>query len=1302
MYNQSLFNTIIFILICVIMQVTIFVLIIYSSAMSALKLEQVVILSRHNVRTPVSKNLGRMTPQFWPHWKEKPGFLTEKGFLLEGYMGKYFYTWLNKEGLLPKNCPSEEDFYVYSNTMQRTLSSAQAFVTECYPNCNITIHHADIDKPDLVFTPLIHNSTAVFKEISIKEMEYVLSHLNLNKSFDLMESILEYNESDFCKMDNNCYLADDKTELDIIAGMKPKVRGSLKICNEATDAFLMAYYNGFPLKDVAWGKLNDTNWPSIVQLTAGYHNVTFSTKHVARDIARPLIKYLTNVFLNENTKVTLLMGHDANINVLLSAMSFKHYELDYNFISTPVGGKIVFQKWLDEKANEYLLKVEYVYQSNEQLRDGLILSNDNPPKFKLLELEHCKMDDRGFCSWDEFVNFLNDLYVELIMSHYLKIPTMIQSSVDAHKKWMQLLTEADHLVAEDADLQRKAAKGLSLKERHMPPEVLGRLYAQYCDVINRMYDSYLSSVHLQRAPYILDIVTVIWKRLYELRQELVHVIVNDYIYVDAALFMLKKTPYDIQIVVPYHFPLESRSEGMERLLQTMWADAERRKNEPELDQTKSQLLEEDCLLSKTELSTFQSVAKIPIQDEGESTEEFIQAVIIQKHERYRKFFIEDFNAKCRKRKLYFTEKNESKAPKQLKLSAALLIQKVYRSYMRLKREKMLNYKRDVLLGILPDPARKRLVVDEANNKIYERRRKTRKDMQAKYMKEMEREKSRLVVLTRDNQIDDITEHVMEWFKEWYEGYGFFPQFPYETEGGTVMVIREDYPYIEEKIEEDEKLAQLTKGKTKEMLTRERKAALEEAKMREELAKEQKLKEAEMLFKQRCNPLADPGYKPQQSQHTGNISEALQKYRAAWSIHDRFPDRTPSTVYGYLQSVLTEELMSQLHVECRKFVDELMRLDLKLLIKMQQLMYKRIGQKFPKLKPRKKPAVPKPPKSLEITDRMLQNIQVVFGLNIISKPTAKIKDIYGDLNYKAYEQNIADPNAKFPPPAYGDIRRRLTLSCVFGSGIEPGAVRNKAVMLLGPERHGKSFMVDAVCGELNAVKIDISPEVTSAVVSRPAKVLSEVLVAARVFQPAVIYMRNVERVFLKKVPPENRYLKAKKLKRPLIKLLKQMSADDKIIFIATCSNPFVTRAKPMLSLFREVLLVPRTDYASLQSFFFEGFQRIRSMPRDYCVSSLAQVLQGYGFGVVLELIDKVMTAERIVRLNVTPFSQLEFLEPLIEAGIEAVTLEEYQEYTDFFIANSPLRKEREEYDIINKYRASLYEKIFKDEQKKLNA
>ncbi|XP_037302033.1 uncharacterized protein LOC119192319 [Manduca sexta] len=101
-----------------------------------------------------------------------------------------------------------------------------------------------------------------------------------------------------------------------------------------------------------------------------------------------------------------------------------------------------------------------------------------------------------------------------------------------------------------------------------------------------------------------------------------------------------------------------------------------------------------------------------------------------------------------------------------------------------------------------------------------------------------------------------------------------------------------------------------------------------------------------------------------------------------------------------------------------------------------------------------------------------------------------------------------------------------------------------------------------------------------------------------------------------------------------------------------------------------------------------------MPRDYCVQSLAQLLQGYGFGVLIELYQQVMTPERIVRLNITPLSPTEFLEALLEKEIEPITREEYQEYTDFFIENSYLKTERLEYDIINKYRDVAYRKMAK--------
>ncbi|VVC96594.1 unnamed protein product, partial [Leptidea sinapis] len=137
------------------------------------------------------------------------------------------------------------------------------------------------------------------------------------------------------------------------------------------------------------------------------------------------------------------------------------------------------------------------------------------------------------------------------------------------------------------------------------------------------------------------------------------------------------------------------------------------------------------------------------------------------------------------------------------------------------------------------------------------------------MRQLERDRDRLIVLKRDNQIDDITDQVRSWFKEWYYGYGYFPEYPYPLEGGTVVVIRGDYPTIEEKIELDEKYIARTKGKTKEQIKEEKQKAKLDEKMKQLAERDKERKDGEQLFKLRCNPLTDPGYKPTKSHVIGD-------------------------------------------------------------------------------------------------------------------------------------------------------------------------------------------------------------------------------------------------------------------------------------------------------------------------------------------------------------------------------------------------------------------------------------------------
>jgi hypothetical protein len=67
------------------------------------QLEQVLIMSRHNLRAPLANNgsvLEQSTPKQWPEWDVPGGQLTTKGGVLEVYMGHYMREWLAQQGMV--------------------------------------------------------------------------------------------------------------------------------------------------------------------------------------------------------------------------------------------------------------------------------------------------------------------------------------------------------------------------------------------------------------------------------------------------------------------------------------------------------------------------------------------------------------------------------------------------------------------------------------------------------------------------------------------------------------------------------------------------------------------------------------------------------------------------------------------------------------------------------------------------------------------------------------------------------------------------------------------------------------------------------------------------------------------------------------------------------------------------------------------------------------------------------------------------------------------------------------------------
>ncbi len=371
-------------------------------------LQQVVVLSRHNIRSPLSGKgsvLDTITPHEWFSWTSDPSELSLKGGVLETEMGQFFRRWLEDEGLFPENYqPSPGEVRIYSNSKQRTIATANYFLTGLLPLSDMDVEfHMDLDEMDPVFNPQLTFMSEEYREEAEDQIRSMFDGRiqSLSDNCKLLGDVIDIKDSEGWKNGDFTGFRTDDMELVLEEGAEPGMTGSLKTACSVSDALVLQYYEGDDEVAAFGKKLTDKQWEDIAEIKDTYQEILFTAPLIAVNVAHPLLKEINAELHEENRKFTFLCGHDSNLSSVLAALSAEEYDLPDSIEKTaPIGSKLVFCKWKDGNGKQYI-SIDMVYQNTEQLRGLSLLDVDNPPAITHIYLDGISPNKDGMYEYEK-------------------------------------------------------------------------------------------------------------------------------------------------------------------------------------------------------------------------------------------------------------------------------------------------------------------------------------------------------------------------------------------------------------------------------------------------------------------------------------------------------------------------------------------------------------------------------------------------------------------------------------------------------------------------------------------------------------------------------------------------------------------------------------------------------------------------------------------------------------------------------------------------------------------------------------
>jgi len=385
------------------------------------KLQLVVILSRHGVRSPLSAqaDLDKYSAAPWPKWDVAPGILTAHGYELMKMFGAWDRTKFSNEGVLaPTGCADAAHITILADTDQRTRETGKALAEGMFPGCTIQVHSQPDGVTDPLFLPrkagIGHPDPALITAAVAGRIGG--NPANLTETYRPQLTALDRILSGCGHLPANPH----RTSIfDIPASLKPgtsespvSARGPLVTASTLIENLLLEYTQGMSVADTGWGCADGATLRFIMQANVAAWNYNDRTSAFARTYASNLLDHIRSTMEqsvngkpvpgaigNPGDRMVILVGHDTNIATVAGALGID-WIADGRVDDSPPGSALIFELWRAPETGPFV-RVEFTTQTLEQMRNSEPLTPANPPAQAPIFVPACSGAGLS-CTWDSF------------------------------------------------------------------------------------------------------------------------------------------------------------------------------------------------------------------------------------------------------------------------------------------------------------------------------------------------------------------------------------------------------------------------------------------------------------------------------------------------------------------------------------------------------------------------------------------------------------------------------------------------------------------------------------------------------------------------------------------------------------------------------------------------------------------------------------------------------------------------------------------------------------------------------------